>query len=427
MNKVLIVTYFFGIGPTAAGLRPLGLARYLPEFGWKAVVLTPALPGPPDPHFDVVRTRYYDSLGWIKKLLKLDPEHTLMAQIAQLNRKLGIKSARSPLNFILAAIGEVVAYPDLQKGWRHLAIELGKDVLQQQDIKVIISASPPATVHIVAKELKEKFKIPWVADFRDLWTQNYYYPYGPLRRTMERRLELKTLSAADVLVTVSGPAAAELGELHRQKTVYSIPSGFDLAEFSNIAGNLTEKFTITYTGNVYPRRQSPEPLFAALRDLISQGDINASDIEVRFYGAQAGWIDKLANSYGLTAIVKQFGIVPRDIALDKQRESQLLLLLKWNDPKHRGVYTAKVFEYLAARRPIVAVGGFHDVVNELLDETQAGVCGQTKEDLKTLLVTFYREYKLTGAVSYAGSEAEINKYSHQKMASKFASILDSIL
>jgi hypothetical protein len=426
MNKVLIVTYYFNAGAAVAGLAPLGLARYLSEFGWKPVVLTSAFTSSQDQHFDVVATGQYDSLIWAKKLLRLNPEQNLMAQIAQLKQKLGIKSARSPLDSLLAAIGEVVAYPDLQKGWRRLAVESGKDILQKQDIKAIISTSPPGTSHIIANELKDKFKIPWIADFQDLWTQNYYYPYTPLRRKIERRLELKTISTADVLVTASEPAATELGELHKKK-VYSIPRGFDPVEVNKSGGNLTGKFTITYTGNVYPRKQSPEPLFGALHDLIDQGDINSGDIEIRFYGAQVGWIDKLADRYKLTNIVKQFGVVPRKIALEKQRESQLLLLFKWNDPSHRGVYTAKVFEYLAARRPIIAVGGYPDVVNELLDDTKAGVCGQTREDIKTMLVPRYREYKQTGAIRYSGIEAEINKYSYHEMAGKFASILDSIL
>ncbi|MGD9142690.1 MAG: hypothetical protein PVG61_02450 [Dehalococcoidia bacterium] len=427
MNKVLIVTYFFASGLTAAGLRPLGLARHLPEFGWKAVVLSPALLGRIDPHIDVVETPHYDSLSRVKKLFKINPEQTLMAQIAQLKKKLGIRSARSPLDFVLAAIGEVAAYPDLQRGWRHPAIELGKDILQQQDIKAIISSSPPPTSHIIARELKGEFKIPWVADFQDLWTQNYYYPYSPLRRMRERKLELKTLSAADALVALSEPAATELGNLHEKKSIHNIPFGLDLVEASSAPRSLTDKFSITYTGNIYPRKQSPEILFAALHDLILRGDMNPGDIEVRFYGAQAGWIDKLAGRYGLTDIVKQFGVVPREIALEKQRESQLLLLLKWNDPKHRGVYTAKIFEYLAAKRPIVAVGGYHDVVNELLDETKAGVCGQTREKIKTLLLPLYHDYKLTGVVSYAGDETRLSKYSHQEVARKFASILDSIL
>jgi len=426
MNKVLIITYHFPPRPTVASLRPLGLARYLPEFGWEAVILTAALPGRPNPQFEVVETQHRDSLGWAKRLFKLDPEQTLMAQIAQFKRKLRIRSERSPLDLLLTAIGEITAYPDPQKGWQRFAVEAGEDVLQQQPIKAIISTSPPVTSHIIAKRLKDEFKLPWVADFRDLWTQNHYYPYSPLRRMIERRLELETLSAADALVMVSQPAADDLRSLHRQKPVHSIPNGFDPAEVNTTPGNLTDKFTITYTGNLYPGKQSPAPLFAALRDLITEGSMDASDMEVRFYGPEAGWIDKQAERYGLTGIVRQFGMVPREIALNKQRESQLLLLLKWSDTQQRGVYTAKIFEYLAARRPVLAVGGFPDVVDQLLEETKAGVSGQTGEEIKALLLRLYQEYKLTGAVSYSGDEAEASKYSHREMAKKFASILDII-
>jgi hypothetical protein len=429
MNKVLIITYHFPPRPTVAGLRPLGLARYLPEFGWEAVILTAALPGRPDPQFEVVETPRRDSaaIGWGRRLFRLDPDQTLMAQIAQLKRKLRIRSERSPLDFLLTAIGEVTAYPDPQKGWRAYAVEAGEDILRQQNIKAMISTSPPVTTHIIAKKLKNEFKIPWVADFRDLWTQNYYYPYSPLRRMIEKRLELDTLSTADTLVTISQPAADDLRGLHKQKPVHSIPNGFDSAEVNTTPRNLTKKFTITYTGNLYPVKRSPAPLFAALRDLIAEGSIDAGDIEVRFYGPEAGWIDKQAERYGLTGIVRQFGIVSREIALNKQRESQLLLLLKWNDPKQRGAYSAKIFEYLAARRPILAVGGFHDVVSELLDETKAGASGHTAEDIKTLLLRLYQEYKSTGAVSYNGDEAETSKYSHREMARKFAVVLGQLI
>jgi hypothetical protein len=429
MNKVLIITYHFPPRPTVAGLRPLGLARYLPEFGWEAVILTAALPGRPDPQFEVVETPRRDSsaIGWGRRLFQLDPDQTLMAQIAQLKSRLKIRSEKSPLDLLLTAIGEVTAYPDPQKGWRRFAIKTGENILQQQEIKALISTSPPVTTHIIAKRLKDEFKVPWVADFRDLWTQNYYYPYSPLRRMIEKRLELDTLSAADALVTVSQPAADDLRSLHKQKPVHSIPNGFDPAEVNTTPPNLTDKFTITYTGTLYPGKQSPEPLFSALHDLVTEGSMDAGDIEVRFYGAQAGWIDKQAERYGLTGIVKQFGMVPREIALNKQRESQLLLLLKWNDPKQRGAYSAKIFEYLAARRPILAVGGFHDVVSELLDETKAGVSGHTAEDIKALLLRLYQEYKSTGVVSYNGDEAETSKYSHREMAQKFAVVLGQLI
>jgi glycosyltransferase involved in cell wall biosynthesis len=423
MKRVLIIAYYFPPHPAVASLRPLGLAKYLPEFGWEAVILTPALSGRSGLHFKVIETQYHDSLKPWKKLFKLDSEQPLMTQV---RGKLRIRSERSLSDFILAAIGEIGAYPDPQKGWRRFAVEAGADILRQQNIKAMISSSPPVTSHIIAKRLKDEFKIPWLADFHDLWTQNYGYLYSPLRKVIERRLELNTLSAADALITVSEPIAAELGKLHRQKSVYSIPYGFDPAEVNTTPGKLTDKFTITYIGNLYPGKQSPEPLFAALRDLITEGSMDASDIEVRFYGPQAGWIDKQVERYGLTGIVQQLGTVPREIALNKQRESQLLLLLKWNDPKQRGVYSAKIFEYLAARRPVLAVGGFPDVVDQLLDETRAGISAQTEEDIKALLLRLYQEYKLASAVSYSGDEAETSKYSHRETAKKFASILDTI-
>jgi hypothetical protein len=428
MNKVLIITYHFPPRPTVASLRPLGLAKYLPEFGWQAVILTAALPGRPDPQFEVVETPRRDSavLGLGRRLFKLDTEQTLMAQTAQLKKKLGIRSERSPLDLLLTAVGEVTAYPDPQKGWRRVAAEAGENILRQQDIKAMISTSPPVTCHVVAKELKDKFKTPWIADFRDLWTQNYYYPYSRLRRMRERRLELKTLAAADALVTISQPMADDLRGLHREKRVQSIPNGFDPAEANTVPAKLTNKFTITYTGNLYPVKRSPAPLFVALHDLITGGSINAGDIEVRFYGTQAGWIDEQAELYGLTGVIKQFGTVPREIALGKQRESQLLLLLKWNDPEQKGAYSGKVFEYLAARRPILAVGGYEDVVSELLEKTKTGVCGQTSEDIKALLLALYQEYKSTGAVKYGGDEAETSKYSHREMSRQFAQVLDDV-
>ncbi len=429
MKKVLIIAYHFPPRPTVAALRPLGLANYLPEFGWQPMILTAALPGRPDPRFEVIETPRPDSpvLRLGRRLFKLDPEQTLMAQIAGLKKKLRIRSERSPLDLLLAAVGEVTAYPDPQKRWRADAVRAGHDLLSRGGIHAIISSSFPATAHIIARELKDRWGIPWLADFRDLWTQNHYYPYSPLRRKRERRLEVTTLARADGLVAVSRPWADHLKNLHSQMPVWSIPNGFDPADLNITPSELTDRFTITYTGNLYPRGQSPWPLFAALGDLIAEGSTDATDTEVRFYGPEAGWIDRQAERCGLRDIVRQCGIVPRDVALEKQRESQVLLLLKWNDARERGVHTAKIYEYLAARRPVLAVGGFPDVIDDLLAETGAGVSGQTAQELKPLLLQMYQEYRSTGAVPYTGDDAEIARYSHREMARRFAAILDSLI
>jgi hypothetical protein len=426
LKKVLIVSYYFPPRPAVGGLRPLGLAKYLPEFGWEAVVLTAKLPGRPAQGVEVIETPYEDTFGLGKKLLGLDSQQNIMSQVAQLKKRLHITSEKSPLDFILTAWGAVAAYPDPQKRWRAHALRAGDECLRQGLVDVILSTSSPPTSHIVARALKEKHGIPWVADFRDLWTQNHYYPYSPVRRAIEHRLELRTLSKANALVTISEPLAQELASLHKGRPIHVVTNGFDPAEVNSPAAALTSKFTITYTGNLYPGKQTPEPLFAALRELVAQGTVAPNDLEVRFFGPELPWVDRLAERYGLRQQVRQFGLVPRDVALAGQRESQLLLLMKWNDPGQKGVYQAKLFEYLAARRPVLAIGGYRDVVNELLDETGAGASGLTPDDLAGILKRFYNEYREAGRVAFRGDDSRIGKYSQREMARRYAEVLDEV-
>lgn len=429
MKKVLIIAYHFPPHNMVGALRPAGLAKYLPEFGWEPTVITSAPANSIEKQYHVIHIRQSQSavLRLGKILFNLDSELALMTQIAQLKNRLHIRSERSLLDRLLAFVGEITAYPDPQKGWRRHAVKAINSFFNQQPVDAMISTSSPVTSHIIANEIKERFHIPWIADFRDLWTQNYYYPYSSIRRKFEKRLELRTLSSVNALVTVSGPLADELKILHQNKQVYSIPNGFDPSEINSPPVKLTEKFTITYTGNLYQGKQSPALLFAALSDLIAQGDMHAENIELRFYGMESGWIDTEATRYRLAGVVKQYGMISHETALERQRESQILLLLKWNDWRQRGAYTAKIFEYLAARRPVLAIGGFQDVVDELLQKTNAGVSGQSKEEIKTVLSSLYREYRSTGNICYNGYADEINRYSQREMAKQFAAVLNTII
>jgi len=426
LKKVLIITYHFPPRATVGSLRPSGLARYLPEFGWEPVILTAKLPGSPPPESRVIETDYHDKMSFGKRILGIDPEQNVMTQVAQLKSRLHIKGERSILDFLLARWGEITAYPDPQKGWRPTAVKSGHDILQKESIDAIISTSSPPTCHIIANELKKRHSVPWIADFRDLWTQNHYYPYSRLRRSFEARLEQRTLQHADALVTVSEPLAHELGERHKGKTIHVVANGFNPNEINMPEANLTDKFTITYTGNLYPGKQSPEPLFAALKYLTEQNIVDSSKIEVRFYGAEAGWVKEQVKRYGLDNIVRQYGILTREAALDKQRESQLLLLLKWNDPSQKGVYQAKLFEYLAARRPILAVGNYHDVVSDLLIQTRVGISTSTPEELIEAVKKFYQEYREAGGIAYRGLEKEVGEYSQRETTGKFVDVLNKI-
>ena len=367
------------------------------RFGWKPIILTGKSSSKPDSQFDIIDMQPDDILIKWKNRFGFKLDETVKDQFG-----LPIYKDRNAIvDFILNLWPEIFAYPDLQKGWRKHAVEVGKKLLQKESIDDIISSSSPVTSHLIAKDLKSEYRIPWVADLRDLWTQNHFYQYSNLRRLIERKLELKTLSAADALVTVSQPLAKKLKRLHKGKKVYSIPNGFDPGE-KGLKVPLKDSFTMTYTGHVYRRKQDPALLFKALQELFSEKVADSQDVIVDFYGRGYNWLGEDIKKYALQDVVKLHGSISRDKVLKKQRESQILLLLGWNDPQELGIYSGKIFEYLAAQRPILSIGGYKDVVSNLLDETKAGIFINSEEELKSFLVSSFCEWKQKGEVAYNG-------------------------
>lgn len=429
MKKVLIIANLFHASP-----RIPGLAKYLPEFGWQPIVLTTPLGENPDSRFGPPND-FKNNVRTIETGNFIAPGEQDENILLNMNDRFNLTSKKSLYPLILFYrffytyfYSAIVNYPDSEKGWKPFALKAGSELMQKEDIDAIISSSSPVTSHLIAKELKNRHKIPWIADLRDLWSQNHGYSYGPLRKMIDRKLELNTLVSADALVTVSPLWAEKLRTLHKRKTVYTITNGFDPDKMMGEQMGLTSKFTITYTGQViYTEKQSPSKLFAALHELIIDGTINPKDVEVKFYIPENELIAKRIEEYGLSDVAKQYGIVAREISFKKQRESQLLLLLNWEDRQERGWYPLKIFEYLAAQRPILSIGGSgDDVVRELLDETKAGVYAKEVEDIKSILKELYLEYKRNGKISYNGDMKKINKYSYREMARKFAEVLDNL-
>jgi hypothetical protein len=417
MKKVLIVGHFW---PFRSGsFRILGLAKYLKDFGWQPVIVTAPLNKNPDFDIEYIETRYRNFWG-VETKKDLGPELRERSK----NFKPLIKNY---LRFSYNLIREIFAYPDEDKNWRYFALKASEELIKKERINAIISIYP-ITSHIVANEIKNKYKIPWIADFADLWSSNHNYPYGRIRKFFDHRLEIKTIMPADALVTVSDPLKDGLKNLFKEKEIYAITNGFDPEKINEPAADLTRKFTITYTGQIYKGKQDPFKIFEAIQSLISDGIINRDDIELRFFGPENDLLSENIKKNNFCDIFKQFGVINRDEAIKRQRESQLLLLLNWQDEKQKGVFTGKIFEYLAAKRPIIATGGTRgDVVGRLLEETGAGTTAFSAEDVKKAINNYYLEWKNKGEVEYRGNDLKINKYSYKEMARKFANILDKII
>jgi hypothetical protein len=422
LRNVLIISFIFNQMESIGSVRVRGLVKYLPEFGWNPIILTVKTSSAiSEKQKNIFETPYNDSVEAWKRFLHL-PLNKSLPDVLNISQQ---KQKKTPLDKIIGLWYEIFIFPDQTINWSVSAVKKGEEILSDFPIDAIISSIHPLTPHIIAHELLKKKKIPWIADFRDLWSQNYFCHYSRVREFFDQRLELRTVSPASALTTVSYPLSEKLQELHKNKKVYTITNGYDPDQL-NPGIPLSKKLSITYTGRLYRGNQDPEPLFRTLKVLIDEKVIDPSLIEIHFFGEVESWLISDIKKYDLENIIQLHGQILRKESIHKQRESQVLLLLSWNDPEQKGVYTGKVFDYLAARRPILSIGLKGSVVNDLLDQTRAGLNASTDEEIKECIMHLYREYLEIGSVRYSGISTEIEKYSHREMAKKFAKVLDEI-
>jgi hypothetical protein len=421
LKNVLIITFLFNQKENIGTVRLRGLAKYLPEFGWDPIILTVQTSIPTKLQTNIFETSYDDTVILWKKRIGI-PLNKTFKEYYNLPTN---SQNKTLIDKIIENWYEIFTYPDPTINWSISAIEKGNEILKERHIDAIISSILPVTPHIIASDLLKRKKIPWLADFRDLWTQNNYFKRSRIRGFFEKRLELNTLSSASALTTVSHPLSEKLQELHKNKKIYTITNGFD-PEQINPGIPLTKKFRITYTGSLYRGRHDPEPLFRSLKVLIDEKMIDPSVIEIHFFGYNEGWLITDVMKYHLENIVQIHGQISREESIQKQRESQVLLHLTWNDPIEKGVYTGKIFDYLAAKRPILAIGLYQSVVTDLLKQTHAGLQVSSDSEIKDSILQFYREYEENGSVKYSGMQSEIERYSHREMAKKFADVLEDI-
>lgn len=424
MKKVLIISYFW---PYCAGSkRTFGLAKYLSAFGWQPVILTGPLREKPDPSFQYIETGYEGFLGLFAGIAGVKREADVGDQIQDKLKQSSLR--RSAIaRFAYNAIKELFAYPDEHKRWAPFALAAARTHIREQGVDALMSIWP-FTGHCVARTLKEEYNLPWVADFPDLWSDNAAYPYSRMRRWVDRKLERRILKSADLLTTSSDAYARKLNMVHSGKRIVSVLMGFDPDLLNVPPAPLTKTFTITYTGMLYQGKRTPTKFLRALSELIARATIDPAHVEVRLYGSTFEETKREITDMRLGSVVRCYPAVPLRECVERQRESQVLLQLNWEDQNDKGVFSGKMLDYLAAQRPILAVGGFQDdIVGEWLDETRAGVRCLTVEDTKKALLDFYRQWRQNGRVAYYGIREKVDEHSNLAMARRFSSLLSRLI
>lgn len=361
-TRVLIVAALYRPENVISAVRIASFADFLRDEGFEVTVLTrkpPVLPANSIAE-DVVRVQ--DPLARVESVVKPQrPE-----QSGGLTGRLRRVTSTTRFSVIRRRVSARLLWPDRFSFWGAMAIRKSKSVRRPD---IILASGPPLSAFFVAQRLARRYGCPWIADYRDLLAFGPYFDGGSINRMLSRLLERRIVRSAVAAVTVSEPMAREIEEVHGTP-VRVVMNGFDPTEMP-VRGNgdPAKELIISYCGEIYHGKRDPAPLFSALYSLKSEG----LAVRVHFYGASSQSVIAGAEAAGVSDLVRSSPRVARSESLRIQTESDVLLLLMWNDPRENGVYSGKLFEYLGARRPVLMLGYEHGVAAELIRERSAGV------------------------------------------------------
>jgi glycosyltransferase involved in cell wall biosynthesis len=357
--KLLLVSLYF---PPAGGggvQRPLKFAAHLPALGVETHVLAPDDPKwiHADPDLQV------PTQAWIHRARYLGPKGRKPAE--ELHGTQGLERATKQTQLAFRRL----LVPDENVSWNVTAIPAAIRIVRNEGIDVVLTTSPPGSVHLIGAAVKRATGVKWVADLRDSLLAHPHRSADRLARAKQtgtRAVARLVARSADAIVTVSDAIKEETESLEPHGPVVAIPNGCDFDDFAGLEYTPADRFRITHTGSFFGKRD-PRPFLTALAEsdpaVVSRfvGDFRSVDRE---------WAERL----GLGDRLELHPYVPRRRSLELQRDSEaLLLIIPDAGGRGRGVLSGKVFEYLAAERPILAIVPPDGAAADLLRETGAGV------------------------------------------------------
>jgi hypothetical protein len=410
--KILLVSYYFAPANTMGALRITRLASFLIRRGHDVRVLTALDPGPPPtldgdfPDERVLRTAQFD-INWLPRRLATwrrasgsTPETSDTWAVADENpRRRGAGMLRGASTLYTNAIN----WPDALVGWLPYAWSAGRILFRTWRPDLIYASSPPPTSLLLGKLLAARCGVPWIAEFRDRWSDDPYYAKPAWRQTLEARLEHWLVVSTRAIVTVSEPWAKRYAEAYG-KPVLVVLNGFDPDDYARheSKGAVDSPFLeIAYTGGIYRGRRDPTPLFRALA-LMPEG---SRDVRVHFYGTDPEHVLPLARELGLADRALVHPHVPRAQAAAVQQQADVLLLMQWDDPREQGNLPGKLFEYLGARRPILGVGLEDGVPATIIRERAAGCFANDPTQIAAQLAAWLDTKRRLGQVPTLPPEA----------------------
>ena len=418
--KVLIITYYWPPAGGSGVQRWLKFVKYLQNFDVEPIVYT--VDNANYPKEDKTLLQEVPTNIKILKQPIWEPANLLFWKKKEA-QKSDVSNAVN--NGFLSFIRGNFFIPDPKIFWVNSSVKFLHQYLKENKVDVVISTGPPHSMHLIAQKLKQKTNIKWIADFRDPWSNLYYneeFKQLSFAKKKNEKLENSVFKNADCILTVSNSLKKEFDQ--KATRVEVITNGFDDEVVTNTLITLDEKFSISYIG-LLPKQSNPKLLFKVLSTLCAEDTDFKANLKLNFIGDISEDVKKEIINYNLLENTNFIGYVSHKEAIAYQKKAQVLLLLIPNVAKSGGILTGKLFEYLTAKRPILAMGPETGDLSEILKNTSSGVVVDFDNDAKLTseIRNLYQQYK-TGDLQV--NSKNIEQFHRKELTKSLSEIIKNL-
>ncbi|MDR9418109.1 glycosyltransferase [Gracilimonas sp.] len=427
-KKVLIVSYYWYPFAGVGTYRISRFVKYLLKSGWDVVILTTkeASSGmkdePDDPILNqckVYRSNIIEPTELISSGNKDSSKTSNPSIFYQKDKDWKSKLA------VWARLNLMI--PDAKFTWKWFAVPMGKKIIKEENPDLILSTSPPPTTNLIAKKLANWSGLPWLADFRDPWTNIYYYddnPQSPRARKKNNKLEAKTLRAADHITLVNNGFFPEHEEKIADKSTV-IPNGFDPDHIikTERSSSKNNKFTIRYFGSL-KANQYPSAFIEALKEIEENHPKKARDMFFEFFGS----IDPNIKNEIISAVdsieVNFQGYIPHDEMMERVQSADLLLLVIGKTKNSIFVLSTKIFEYMTSENPILGIGPLNGSAAQLVQKANIGqfFSHQDSKGIQEYILQLVNE-----ELEISPNQEVINQYDFRYLTHQLEQIMDDLI
>lgn len=429
-KKVLFITYYWPPAGGAPVMRTLKLYEYLNEFGYEPIILTVD-----NGDFPVV-DHSLESIVRKDTLVYKTPNISLhkFFRFLSFSKKKDFKPYEQTddtvksLKSRIARWGKFNIIPDTRILWSLTATRKALQIAKKHNVDLIFSSSPPQTNHIIAASVSKKLKIPWIGDFRDPWTDDFWLvnPNSPRLRfihKLDQRIERSTLQKMSAITTVN-PSMVEMLKNKVEKKIYLITNGYDHRLFESVERRPNSYFTISFLGSM-SKEHTPIPFFKALKKI--SAEISPEKLKFVLVGNFVPFAYEQIKKYEIEQYFEYKNFVPFKEALQLMVNADVLLYMVPDIPNNKMICASKIFEYLGAGRPILAIGPTDGDTAKIINEAQAGKMFDYEDvdGIANYIYDLFSRYSRGEDLSIAPKNRE--KYTRRAIAQKFAEVFDEVV